>query len=260
VNGQLWWYTARAGGIVAWVLLAGSVLWGLAISTKATRGKARPNWMLDMHRFLGAAALVFTAIHVASIMLDSYVSFRFVQVLVPFTSTWKPSAVAWGIVTMWLLAAVEITSLVRNRIPQRVWRLTHVLAFPLFAFSTVHVVTAGTDSANVLLRATLILANLAVVGLTAWRLWQLERRAAQPLPAPTSRIPASVRAATARVGDGRPAGSGPRTDDGPVAGGGRVAMPAEPPMAPDPDVRRASATAGSQARPSRLSPKGSTLS
>ena len=32
--------------------------------------------------------------------------------------------------------------------------MTHVFAFPLFAFSTVHVVTAGTDSANPLLRGT----------------------------------------------------------------------------------------------------------
>jgi hypothetical protein len=209
--------------------------------------------MLDMHRFLGAAALVFTAVHVASIVLDSYVSFSLVQVLVPFTSTWKPSAVAWGIVTLWLLAAVEVTSLVRNRIPQRVWRLTHVLAFPLFAFSTVHVVTAGTDSAHVLLRATLVAANLAVVGLTAWRLWQLDQRGSTSAPAPTSRIPAIVRAGRGQVARG-PAASGTARPGGPVV------MPAEPPMAPEPDAPRTPATAGSQALPSRLSPGGTTLS
>jgi DMSO/TMAO reductase YedYZ heme-binding membrane subunit len=256
VNDQLWWYTARAGGIVAWALLAASVLWGLAISTKALRGKTRPNWMLDMHRFLGAAALVFTGIHVASIMLDSYVSFSLVQVLVPFTSTWKPSAVAWGIVAMWLLAAVEITSLIRNRIPQRIWRLTHVLAFPLFALSTVHIVMAGTDSGNVLLRWALILVNLAVVGLTLHRLRQLDRRGA-PVPVGPSRIPAGVRAST---GSGIPPGvrtaAGSRIPAGVRAGvridtgrGMPTAMPSEPPMEPED---------GAVAH-SRLSPGRSTL-
>ena len=31
---QVWWYSARASGIVAWVLLAASVVWGLILSTK----------------------------------------------------------------------------------------------------------------------------------------------------------------------------------------------------------------------------------
>ena len=52
------WYIARSSGIVAWLLLAGSVLWGLALSTKVLRGKPRPNWILDLHRFLGGIALV----------------------------------------------------------------------------------------------------------------------------------------------------------------------------------------------------------
>ena len=98
VNNQLWWYVARSGGIVAWALLAGSVLWGLALSTKVLRGRPRPNWILDLHRFLGGLALVFTGIHVGSLILDSYVHFGLVEVLVPFTGAWHPVAVAWGVI------------------------------------------------------------------------------------------------------------------------------------------------------------------
>lgn len=46
MNNQLWWYVARSGGIVAWALLAGSVLWGLALSTKVMRGKAERHDLL----------------------------------------------------------------------------------------------------------------------------------------------------------------------------------------------------------------------
>ena len=49
-----WWYVNRAAGLVAWVLLAGSLVVGLLLSGKALGKKVRPNWLLDLHRFLGA--------------------------------------------------------------------------------------------------------------------------------------------------------------------------------------------------------------
>ena len=90
MNQQLWWYVARSGGIVAWALLAASVLWGLFPSTKVLRGKPRPNWILDLHRFLGGLALIFTGVHVVALILDSYVHFGLTEILVPFASAWHP--------------------------------------------------------------------------------------------------------------------------------------------------------------------------
>jgi predicted ferric reductase len=169
---QLWWHTARAGGIVAWGLMAASVLWGLALSTKVTNGKPRPNWLLDMHRFLGAAALVFTGIHVTSIMLDSYVHFGPTEVLVPFTGNWHPLAVAWGIVSMYLLAAVEVTSLLRRRISKRVWRSVHFASFGVFVFSTIHLLTAGTDRSEPVLQGAVYATIAATAALTILRVRQ----------------------------------------------------------------------------------------
>src|SRR5437764_11280232 len=63
-SSTLIWYTARAAGIVTWALLAASVLWGLALSTRVLRGRPRPAWLLDLHRFLGGAAIAFLAVHV----------------------------------------------------------------------------------------------------------------------------------------------------------------------------------------------------
>lgn len=163
MNSQLWWYLARSGGIVAWALLAGSVMWGLALSTKVLRGRPRPNWILDLHRFLGGLALVFTGVHVLSLVLDSYVHFGPVEVLVPFTGTWHPVAVAWGVIGLYLLLAVELTSLVRKRISKRLWRSTHYLSFPLFLLTTVHALAAGTDRGAVLLRATVVVAGAVVI-------------------------------------------------------------------------------------------------
>jgi predicted ferric reductase len=175
MNEQLWWYMARSGGIVAWALLAASVLWGLALSTKVLRGKPRPNWILDLHRFLGGLALLFTGIHVGALVADSYVHFGLSEVLVPFASAWHPVAVAWGVIALYLLIAVELTSLARKRISKRMWRLTHYLSFPLFVLTTGHALSAGTDWATLLLRWSVILVSAVITGLTLVRLNKAER-------------------------------------------------------------------------------------
>jgi predicted ferric reductase len=170
VNDQLWWYLARSGGIAAWAMLAFSVVWGLVLSTKAFGSKPRPNWLLDLHRFVGGAAVVFTGIHVASLILDSYVEFGIREVLVPFASSYRPAAVAWGVIALYLVLAVEITSLLRSRMSKRTWRALHYLSFPLFIVATAHGVTAGTDKDTFLLRTAFIVATAAVGGLTTLRI------------------------------------------------------------------------------------------
>ncbi|HNI34870.1 MAG TPA: ferric reductase-like transmembrane domain-containing protein [Microthrixaceae bacterium] len=180
MTGQLWWYAARSGGYVAWALLSASVIWGLMLSGKLRPGQASPNWILDLHRFLGGLASIFTGVHVITIMADSYTEFGVADVLVPFTSSWNPSAVAWGIVGMYLLAAVELTSLLKKRLSHRIWKRVHALSLPLFAVSTVHLVTSGTDASNPLSMFAVVAVTITVIGLTVWRLLELRRPPSRP--------------------------------------------------------------------------------
>lgn len=186
------WEVARAGGIVAWGLATASVVWGLALSTRLAKRRPWPAWLLDMHRFLGALAVVFTVVHVGAVLLDSYTHFSLAAVLVPFVATWHPTAVAWGIVAFYVLLAVEVTSLLKPRIGRTWWRRTHYLSFALFAFSTVHAVMAGTDT-----RSGLVLMALAVVSLPVFALAGI-RLGAPPLPARASRSESAVLAAGRR--------------------------------------------------------------
>jgi DMSO/TMAO reductase YedYZ heme-binding membrane subunit len=198
---QLWWDVARAAGIVSWCLLATSVLWGLAISTRTTPDRVRPNWMLDVHRFLGGLAVVFVGVHVTGLLLDDYVHFGLTELFVPLASSWHPVAVTWGIVGLYLLLAVEITSLARRRLPRRVWRRVHALSFPTFALATVHALTAGTDRGNVVWQVALWATVAAVTFLTVVRLFDLT--APPPQPAPTWPAPDATERVAANWADRR---------------------------------------------------------
>jgi DMSO/TMAO reductase YedYZ heme-binding membrane subunit len=177
---QLWWYVARASGIVAWAMLTASVLWGLMLSTKVRPPRVRPAWTLDMHRFLGGVATIFTGLHISSIFLDSYVHFGPAEILVPFASSWKPAAVALGVLALYLLIAVEATSLAKRRLPHRVWRRVHVLSMPLFALATMHFVTAGTDAHGMLVLSGVLGVTLAVIAMIAIRVRQAVAATATP--------------------------------------------------------------------------------
>lgn len=177
---SLLWYVARSSGLVAWGALAFSVIWGLLMTTKLLGRRARPAWMLDLHRYLGALALVFTAIHIVGIVFDSYAKIGLVTAFVPFADRATTIPLAFGIVSLYMLAAVEVTSLLRRRLSKVMWRRVHLLSFPLFLSSTLHALTEGTDTRNALLLIGGGLLFFAVLLLSVFRLEDLVDPEPQP--------------------------------------------------------------------------------
>ena len=166
---QLWWYAARATGYVAWALVSASVVFGLLVSTRLARGRLSPAWALDLHRFLGGASVVFTALHLAGLVADSYVHFGPADLLVPLASSWKPGPVALGVVALYLLAAVQGTSMMMRRLPRRLWRAVHLCGYAVFWLASFHLLAAGTDAANPWSRAAVDLVVALVVFLSLVR-------------------------------------------------------------------------------------------
>lgn len=187
---QVWWYLTRASGIVAWLMLTASVIWGIALSTKTFPGRRRPAWMLDLHRWLGALTLAFIGLHIGALVADSYTHFGAADVLVPFASSWRPVAVALGIVSSWLLITVQATSLAMRRLPRKVWHAIHLSSYATFWLATLHAVLAGSDRSNPLYQLTGAAAILAVAGSTVYRLLDHENAARTPSTGPTSASPA----------------------------------------------------------------------
>jgi len=189
---QIWWYTARSSGIVALVLVTASVVWGLLFSTRLLQGRPSPKWLLSLHRYLGGLSVAFTAVHVAALVADSYVEFGLSEIFVPMASQWQPGPVAWGVVGMYLLAAVEITSLLMRRLPRRLWRWIHLSSYALFWLAIVHGATAGTDAGEALYVTGSRAAILLVAFLSAYRSLtkrRVRKRAARPASTREPRAP-----------------------------------------------------------------------
>ena len=247
---HVFWYVTRASGIIAWVLLTASVLWGVLMAGKVLGRRPGPKWMLDLHRFLGGAAVVLVGLHLGSLLLDSYTDFAPRDLVVPFASTWRPVAVAWGVLALYLLVAVEVSSLAMRRLPRRTWHVIHLASYLCFVLVSVHALTAGTDVANPVARFLGVFGVVAVTLLAALRIvtWRqvVARRAAVPAPvaAPGATVDwnGAVWADTAwpaapPAADPGPGGPSPHPAPHPPGATVPASSPPWPPPAPDPVPR-----------------------
>jgi sulfoxide reductase heme-binding subunit YedZ len=163
------WYVARAGGVVAYLLLTFAVCAGIGLAGRA-RVPGFPRLAVnELHRFAGILAGTFIAIHVGAVLLDPYVHFSAVQALVPLADSYRPLAVAFGIVAAELLIALAVTNRLRKVLPRRIWRGAHYLNFAVWASATIHGISAGTDNATMWLMAIYVTAIATVCGLAYWR-------------------------------------------------------------------------------------------
>jgi predicted ferric reductase len=175
--------------MVAWVALVASLVLGVLLATRVLKPADRPAWLLAMHRWLAGIAVVTTALHLLTLVADSYVHFSWAEILVPGASRWKPLAVAVGVVSLYLLVAVQVTSMMMRRLPRRTWKAVHLSSYALVWAVSVHAGLAGTDVTNRVYQGVAVALLIAAVSATIVRVLTPSRprqvaRPTRPAPAP----------------------------------------------------------------------------
>lgn len=142
----LWW-AIRAFGLVAYLALWLSMVFGLLVSSHGAGGRLPGPWMMDLHRRWALAALVATGLHVLAVIGDPVSHIAPVAALVPFASARLTGPVALGTVAFFGLAAVAVTTAIPpKKLSRATWRAVHGLVFGVFLLALVHGITAGTDA------------------------------------------------------------------------------------------------------------------
>lgn len=175
-----YWYMARAGGIVSYLLIWFSVVWGLVLSTKIT-GKLIPAPITyGLHEFLSILAVVFAVLHAVVLLGDEYIKFNVFHLAVPFIAPYEPLWTGLGIIGLYLTAALTISFYFRKQIGQKTWRTLHYLTFVAFVLAAVHGMMAGSDSGLIMTTLLYWGTGFSVVFLVYYRLFTLKIKDKKP--------------------------------------------------------------------------------
>jgi predicted ferric reductase len=176
MNEKALWYLTRGSGIVSLILLTLAVLAGIVTSTRW----ARPRWPRfvteGLHRNASLLSTVFVLVHIASAVLDGYVSIRWLDAVVPFGAAYKPLWLGLGALSLDVFLAIAVASLLRARLGYRAWRGVHWLAYGCWGLALVHGFGVGSDRNRAWMLGLYLLAIAAVAVATGWRALPVVRR------------------------------------------------------------------------------------
>ncbi len=139
------WYASRATGVVALILLSIVVVLGILVNRRALAPGRAGLTIAGLHRFLSLLAVTFVAAHVLTAVLDSYVSISPAAAVIPLASSYEPFWLGLGAVSLDLMAAVIVTSLLRRFLGRRTWRAVHWLAYISWPVAVAHSVGSSRD-------------------------------------------------------------------------------------------------------------------
>ena len=151
LSGPEVWYANRGTGFVLLLLLTLSTMLGV-LATARISPRLWPRMLSQgLHRNTALLAVAFLTVHVITAVLDTYVDIRWWDAFVPFASSekYQPLWLGLGTVSLDLMIAVTLTSLLRHRMSHRPWRVIHITAYGAWGLGLLHGLQLGTDAGSV---------------------------------------------------------------------------------------------------------------
>ena len=168
---------SRATALVCYCALWLSMLFGLAISAKASRMWPGGPAMLALHQQFSLLGLLFALAHVFSLLAEPRLGYGLAKALVPWAGG-SYRAFWVGLIAklaLYLMVVVWLSFFVRKWIGGRWWRRIHYLSFVVFLLGMIHGMFAGSDTNTWWGQALYILSGMALLALLAYRVARSRR-------------------------------------------------------------------------------------
>lgn len=169
MNDQLYWFATRGAGVVSLLLFTAVMCIGILTTTRWQS----TNWprflTAELHRSLALLSVVFLVVHVVTAIVDPFTHLGLGAALIPFASSYRPLWVGLGVISIDLGVAVLVTSLLKARVGQRVWRAIHWLAYTSWPLAMLHSIGSGSDAMAPWMLAIDVICGGAVLIAIAWR-------------------------------------------------------------------------------------------
>jgi hypothetical protein len=157
------WYATRGLGTATLIVLTATVVVGI-VTARGWTGERTPAFVAaDLHRNLSLIAISLLLAHIITTVLDPFAHITVRDVIVPTGAAYRPVWLGLGVDATWILVGVAATSLLRERIGPRLWRLIHWAAYASWPLAVVHGLGTGSDAQAPWLIAVVASCVVAVV-------------------------------------------------------------------------------------------------
>jgi sulfoxide reductase heme-binding subunit YedZ len=177
----VWWLAGRSAGMVALLLVAGSVILGLAMAARVIPPRRRGE-AVRVHQHIALLSLGAIAAHGAMLAADPWLKAGAKGILVPFAIGYRPLWTGLGILGGYLAVILGLSFYARRRIGARLWRRMHRFTVVVYVLGLVHALGAGTDASIPVVRYAMLASVLPVLFLFALRLQRSRARASAAAP------------------------------------------------------------------------------
>ena len=175
-SGTALWYASRTTGIISLVLLTAVLVLGILVNRQG-RLPGLPRFAVtSLHRNLSLLAVVFIAVHVLTAVLDTFVSIPLAAGVIPFASGYERLWLGLGAISLDLMIAMIVTSLLRGHLNRILWRAIHLLAYLSWPVAFAHSIGSSKDLQQGWLLDMAIGCALIVAAAVVWRLAHAARQ------------------------------------------------------------------------------------
>ncbi|AJY74698.1 hypothetical protein [Paenibacillus beijingensis] len=160
------WLITRTLGITAYLLLFLGICLGILYGMPIWKGKQNiRSKVKDLHFLVNTSGVLAAMLHPMLLVLDAYVTFSWVQLIVPFTAPKEPFLYGLGTLTLYGLLLVVITTDLKKSMSVKLWRTVHLSAYVLFILALAHGMMGGTDTRNIAIFSMYVVTFCAVLAL-----------------------------------------------------------------------------------------------
>ncbi len=181
---KAFWYLARSAGVISYVLLWVTMVFGMVVSNKMARLWNGGPTAVELHQFVTWLAVAFGFFHALILLGDRFIQATVMQVLVPFSyAGYEPFWTGVGQVGLYLTIIVAASFYLRKQMGQRAWRMLHYVSFIVYTLLTLHGVFAGSDSSSPVMLAVYGLGAASVYFLLLVRIFEAVKVTRRGIPA-----------------------------------------------------------------------------
>jgi len=188
VNDTVLWYATRGAGVVSLILLTGVVVLGI-VSAMRWKTASWPRFLTTgLHRNLALGTLIFLALHIVTAVVDPFTALGWKAAIIPFWSSYRRLWLGLGVVAIYVLLAIVLTSLLRPLFGYRAWRMVHWLAYLMWPIAVIHGIGTGTDPWFAWMLAIEVACIGSVVAAAALRVGRAAPTAWRQIPAASPQV------------------------------------------------------------------------